>query len=545
MLVVDRAIGSDLERKYVYIVDAENKVQHRRVTTGPLQPDGLRVISEGLKPDDRVVIGRLSVLQMGMIVRPQAAEMPAQKRPEAPEETPSRQEEAALPRRQGGSGTIVEATYPGASAEVVSETVRIPIEMQVNPLEKIQYLRSRCTSDGKYALAVAFAPGVDPWRAQMLVQNRVALAGPVLPAEVQNAGVSVQRGTSGVLLLVNLFSADDRDDRDFLSNYANLFVKDALSRRAGVGEVTLLGGSERRLNVWLDPEKLAAYALNVGDVIQVLEKQKKGRDLHPESLEKLPVRTNGQEALLLRDVASVAFAAGRPRGLALLDGKPAVTLAVRLTGEEAPRKVAVAVRERLADLKTDFPPGFDYDVTFDFTANLEGAGPPAASEYLLVDLDLPGGPADRAALILEQSETVLRKLPGVRHVLALSQNPFDPFGGPPCLLVLLNTAGQREDPPGGDPQDDPDQAGQKGGGNRAGARPFGAGRLSALRLSHRPGPARARPGRGKGVEQQAGREAQTEQQADRHVGGPRVCAAAGGGRGHRSEGGRDPWRGPG
>ncbi len=169
LLVVDRAIreAGPLQPdglKYVYVI-AENKVQQRRVTVGQLQPDGLRVISEGLEPEDRVVIGRLSALLPGMTIRPQAVEMPVLKRPKPSKEAPSRQEGTALPRRQGASGILVEATYPGASAETVADTVRIPIEMQVNPLEKIQYLRSRCTSDGKYALAVAFAPGVDPWRA--------------------------------------------------------------------------------------------------------------------------------------------------------------------------------------------------------------------------------------------------------------------------------------------------------------------------------------------------------------------------------------------
>jgi RND family efflux transporter MFP subunit len=113
LLVVDRAIGADLDRNYVYVIDAENKVQFRLVNTGPLQPDGLRVISKGLEPEDRVVIGRLSVLQAGMSVRPQAAEMPVLKRPQPPKEAPPRQEEAALPRRQGGAGTIVEAPTRG------------------------------------------------------------------------------------------------------------------------------------------------------------------------------------------------------------------------------------------------------------------------------------------------------------------------------------------------------------------------------------------------------------------------------------------------
>jgi RND family efflux transporter MFP subunit len=445
LLVVDRAIGSDPEPEFVYVIDADNKVQLRRVKAGPLQPDGLREISEGLKAEDRVVIGRLHVLRPGMTVRPQAAEMPVLQRPKPAEGAPSRQEKAALPRRQGGSGIIVEATSPGVSAEVVSEMVRIPIEREVNPLEKLEYLRSRCTSDGKYALTLAFAPGMDLWRAQMLVQNRLGLAMPLLPAEVRNAGVNVQRGTSGVLMLVNLYSVDDKFDRLFLSNYAIGRIKDWLARRPGVGEVTLLGGSELRMNVWLNPDRLAAYRLNVGDVTRVLAKKKMDRNMRPESLADLPVRENDMgEVLRVRDVARVELGAGPLRSLASLDGKPAVTLAVRLTGEVSPRKVAGAVRDVLAFLHDDFPPGLNYDMSFDFTANLEGARPSAASEYLLVDLDLPAGATDRSARILEQSEKVLRPLPGVEHVLALSENPFDPFGGPPCVLVQLHAAQQRK-----------------------------------------------------------------------------------------------------
>jgi multidrug efflux pump subunit AcrB len=429
----------------VYVIDAENRVQIRRVKTGLLQPDGLREVSEGLKPEDRVVIDRLSVLRTGTTIRPQAAEMPVLKRRKSSEEAPAGQQEA-LPRRQGGSGTIVEATSPGASAEVVSQMVRLPIETQVNPLEKLEYLRSRCTNDGKYALTLAFAPGVDLWRAQMLVQNRVGLAMPVLPVEVKNAGVNIQRGTSAVLMLVNLYSTDDKFDRDFLSNYANIHIKDWLSRRAGVGEVTLLGGSERRMNVWLNPDRLAAYRLNVGDVTRVLEKKKMARNARPESLADFPVRENDTgEVLRVKDVARVELGTGPLRGLALLDGKPVVTLAVRLTGEVSPRKVAVGVREMLEELKNElFPPGLDYDTSFDFTANLERAWLTAPSEYLLVDLDMPAGAADRAARMLEQSATVLRPLPGVESILALSENPFDPFGGPPCLLVRLDSAQQRK-----------------------------------------------------------------------------------------------------
>ena len=134
LLVSDRAVLSDQGRKYVYVVDADNKVQYRPVTTGPLQPHGLRVIAQGLKPDDRVVLRRLGGLRAGMTVRPRAVEMPAPDRPAPPAAGPS-------VRRQVGSGIRVEATYLGATAETVSDAVRFPVEQQVSGLEKVRYLR--------------------------------------------------------------------------------------------------------------------------------------------------------------------------------------------------------------------------------------------------------------------------------------------------------------------------------------------------------------------------------------------------------------------
>jgi multidrug efflux system membrane fusion protein len=438
LLIGDRAIGSDQGVKFVYVVDAEDKVRYRRVTTGPLQSDGLRVIAEGLKPDDRVVIGRLAGLRSGMTVRPVQREMPAPKPPSPTEEPPSA-------RGQAGSGILVEATYAGASAQVVSDSVRSPIEQQVSGLEKIRYMRSRCTNDGRYALDVTFAPGVDPWRAQVEVQNRVALAEPVLPREVQEAGVNVRRGTSGVLLMVTLSSPDGRYDSLYLGNYARIQIKDELSRLAGVADVALLGSSDSGLRIWLDPDRLAARNLNAGDVVGVLRKDKRDGDAGPEKLGDLVVKADDQGRMVyLRDVARIELGAGVPWSEALLDGKPVVALVVYLTGEAAPPKVRDALQERLAEIRARMPVGLDLDVPFDFTANLEARARPAAPGYLLVDLDLPAGSAERTGQALARGETLLRQVPGVEHVLALSENPFDRFGGRPCLLVQLSPAERRK-----------------------------------------------------------------------------------------------------
>jgi membrane fusion protein, multidrug efflux system len=436
LLVSDRAIASDQGLKYVYVLDAENKVQYRRVATGPLQPDDLRVITEGLKPDDRVVGGRLAELRPGMTVRPQEADKPAPK-PSQPSQ------ESSSSRGQAGSGILVETTYAGASAEIVSDSVRSPIEQQVTGLENVRYMRSRCTNDGKYAHDVNLAPGVELGRAQVLVQNRVALAVPQLPRRVQDAGVNVKRGTAGVLLIVNLFSPDGRYDRIYLGNYASIQIKDELARLAGVGEVALVGSSDYGLRIWLDPNKLDALNLSAGDVFHALQKEK-WDGVDPEKLTDLVVKAAESQVVRLRDVTRVELGAGRLRSEAFQDGKPVAALVIYLTGDVATGKVRAAVRKKLAEIRARLPEGLDLDVAFDFTTNLETPERPANPESLLLDLDFPADSAESTVQILKRSEALLRQMPGVQHVLALSENPFDLFGGRPCLLVRLSPAEQRK-----------------------------------------------------------------------------------------------------
>jgi RND family efflux transporter MFP subunit len=436
LLISDRAIASDQGLKCVYVLDADNKVQYRRVTVGPLQPDGLRVITDGLKSEDRVVTGRLAGLRPGMTVRPREADAPAPKSP-PPEEAPP-------VRGQAGPGVLVEATYPRAGAEVVSNSVRVPIELEVSRVEKIRYMRSRCTGDGKYTLDVSFATGADLWKAQLLVQNRVSMALPLLPAAVQDAGITVQRGTAGVLLVVNLFAPEGRYDRAFLSNYANIRLKDELERVDGVGEVTLLGGNDLGSRVWLDPDRLAALNLTATDVVNALRKEKRAGDREVTKLEDLIVRADEDGRVIrLRDVAGVELGAGPVRGEALRDGKPVAALVLHLSGGVAPRKVRAAVRDRLAELRTQLPEGLDLDTTFDFTGHLEAPERSTEPEYLLVDLDMPIGARESTSQILKQTDGQLRQIPGVQRVLALSQNPFDLFGGP-CLLVQLGPTEARK-----------------------------------------------------------------------------------------------------
>src|SRR6516162_2687666 len=171
----------------------------------------------------------------------------------------------------------VSAIYPGANAEVVADTVAAPIEQQVNGVEHMLYMSSQCTNDGSYSLTVTFEHGIDLNIAQVLVQNRVNLAQPILPDLVKRRGVTVKKKSPNVLMIVNLFSPDDSGqnmrDNLYLSNYATIQLKDELSRLPGVGDITYLGQRDYSMRVWLDPEKMASRNLTSADVVQAVTEQ--------------------------------------------------------------------------------------------------------------------------------------------------------------------------------------------------------------------------------------------------------------------------------
>src|SRR6476660_3156749 len=167
----------------------------------------------------------------------------------------------------------VSAYYPGANARVVADTVAAPIEQQVNGVENMMYMSSQCTNDGMYTLTVTFRLGVDLNMAQVLVQNKEALAEPILPDLVKRRGVTVKKKSPSILMIVNLFSPDDSRDNLYLSNYATIQLKDELSRLNGVGDITYLGQRDYSMRLWLDPEKLADRGLAATDVITAIQQQ--------------------------------------------------------------------------------------------------------------------------------------------------------------------------------------------------------------------------------------------------------------------------------
>ncbi len=165
------------------------------------------------------------------------------------------------------------ASYPGASAEVVSDVIAAPIEQQVNGVERMLYMSSQSTNDGNYTLTITFEVGADLNMAQVLVQNRVALALPQLPEQVQVQGVSTKKKSPSILLVINMVSNDGSRDDLYLSNYATIQIRDELLRVKGVGDLSFLGQRDYSMRMWLDPDALATRNLTAVDVMNAIRNQ--------------------------------------------------------------------------------------------------------------------------------------------------------------------------------------------------------------------------------------------------------------------------------
>jgi multidrug efflux pump subunit AcrB len=359
----------------------------------------------------------------------------------------------------------IEAVYPGANAQVIADTVAVPLEQQVYGVEKMVGMRSQCT-EGTCTLHVTFERGVDLKIAQVLVQNRVSLALPVLPDAVKFGAVSVKRKSPGVLLFVSLSSPDGSRDTPFLSNYAKLALQDELSRLPGVDDITTLGPRDYGLRVWVDPDKLAARNLTATDVVQALREQNvqlgqpemgKGPDLpiilkpflrlaDLEQIDNLIVKaTANGNVVRLRDVARVELGANQQESHARLNGQPVVVLGISPIPEARAGEVSRAVGDKLAQLRSKQPEGVQVEAAFDFTPNLDAPRQRTTPEYLLLDLTLPAAAsAERTRAVLDRCEAVLREINGVQDVLALTDNPFDQARNQGCILVRLAPADRKQ-----------------------------------------------------------------------------------------------------
>src|SRR3954449_7809777 len=171
---------------------------------------------------------------------------------------------------------VVRASYPGANAQTVAETVATPLEQEVNGVEDMLYMSSYSTGDGSMSLTITFKLGTDLDKAQVLVQNRVAIATPRLPEEVRRLGVTTLKSSPDLMMVVHMLSPDESYDQLYVSNYARYNVRDELLRLDGVGYITIFGERQYSLRIWLDPEKLAAFGLTAGDVVGAVNKKTVG-----------------------------------------------------------------------------------------------------------------------------------------------------------------------------------------------------------------------------------------------------------------------------
>src|ERR1700751_2364830 len=291
----------------------------------------------------------------------------------------------------------VTASYPGADPKVVAETVATPIEEQVNGVENMLYMSSQSTADGTMTLTVTFKLGTDLNIAQVLVQNRVAIATPQLPEEVRNIGITVQKQSPDLMMVVHLLSPDGTYDKANITNYAYLQVRDPLSRLQGVGNVNVFGAREYSMRIWLDPNKMYSRSLTTDDIVSAIQAQNvqvaagslgaepappgtelqltlntQGRLITPEQFGQIIVkRGDNGEIVYLSDVGRTELGAKSYSVSSYLDGQPAQALAIfQLPGSNAV-STAHRVRALMQELSKSFPQGLEYTIVYDPTQFIE------------------------------------------------------------------------------------------------------------------------------------------------------------------------------
>ncbi|PCE24744.1 efflux RND transporter permease subunit [Burkholderia ubonensis] len=288
---------------------------------------------------------------------------------------------------------VITANYPGASAETVAQTVSTPIELEVNGVEDMIYMYSQATSDGSLNITVTFKPGTDVDKAQVLVQNRVALATPRLPEPVQRSGVSVRKSSPTQLGTIFIYSPDQSYDQLYVSNYAIRNVADSLKRIQGVGDINPLGAREYSMRIWLDPERIASFNLSPSDLIAAVRSQNtqlaggvvaqapitnqafqpnlifEGRLKRPEDFSNIVVK-QGQDGRLVRlkDVARIEVGALAYSTDSYMLRHP--TIALQVLQQPGANAVATmdAVEKKMAELAKDFPKGIVYNIGYNPTA---------------------------------------------------------------------------------------------------------------------------------------------------------------------------------
>jgi multidrug efflux pump len=288
----------------------------------------------------------------------------------------------------------VSASFPGADAQTVAQAVAAPIETQVNGADNMLYMQSTSSSTGQMTLTVYFQIGTDPDTAQVQVQNRVNIALPQLPDVVQKTGVRVEKRSSSIMMLLAIYAPDGRYDVNYVANYANLYVLDAVKRVPGANQATLFGAADNAMRIWLAPDRMAARGITPTDIQQAIAKQNQqfgagsigqsptsrpveitvpvvteGRFNDPAQFENIILRTDPEGAAIVRlgDVGRAEEGLQNYMLRPSLNGKPAVFIAVYQQPGSNALQVTEGVRRTLENLKKSFPDGIDYEVSLDTT----------------------------------------------------------------------------------------------------------------------------------------------------------------------------------
>ncbi|HEX5515191.1 MAG TPA: multidrug efflux RND transporter permease subunit [Gammaproteobacteria bacterium] len=292
---------------------------------------------------------------------------------------------------------MVRAVYPGASPNVIAETVASPLEEAINGVEGMMYMKSVAGSDGVLALTVTFQPGTDPDQAQVQVQNRVNQAQARLPEDVRRQGVTTQKQSPNLSMVVHLFSPDDSYDALYLSNYATLRVRDEIARLPGIGDAMVFGTGAYAMRIWIDPNKAAARGITASDIVQAVREQNvqvsagqlgapptpdvadflipinaQGRLVTEEEFAEIVLRADADGRVTrLGDIARLELGAADYALRSLLNNRQAVGIGIFQAPGSNTIEVSKAVRAKLAELSTRFPAGMTYEVPYDPTVFIQ------------------------------------------------------------------------------------------------------------------------------------------------------------------------------
>ncbi|MGI8527051.1 MAG: efflux RND transporter permease subunit [Pseudolabrys sp.] len=286
----------------------------------------------------------------------------------------------------------VSGQYPGASADVVAATVVTPIEQQINGVENMIYLTSNSTGDGRFSISVTFDIGTNLDIAQVQVQNRVAIAQPRLPSDVRNIGVTVNKSSPDIMMVVHLYSPDKSRDTLFISNYATLEVTDAITRIDGVGSLIVFGARDYAMRVWLDPDRLQSLGLTASDVVTAMQSQNVqvasgvlnqppvnrpeafqisvrtlGRLADPAEFGNIVIKQSTTAVVRVKDVARVELAAQDYSTNSYLDRNPAIALGIFQRPGSNALSTAKVIESTMNELSTRFPPGLKHTIVYNPT----------------------------------------------------------------------------------------------------------------------------------------------------------------------------------